>query len=447
MKIGLLLQQIALALVIAAYTGAPSLYARTITGVVKNSESELLEGVLIRAASNESEVSDFVYTTAKGEYILETQLTGDLNLSAQLKGYQAVAINITQENTKVDFTLEKLKEPKSELSVFDASKLDKWTQSAQVRTRECRPVIKPCNIFQDKIVATERIGSESSDAVVFRMDIGPACPAAVKVLLDVADFSDEKNENELRLANLVSNQVKANRTDRFPVVYGSKECKNMLFPEKVEGNMRKLIERAKAYTLLSNLEKLAREKGFRRSYLIWKQANSQKSYEDMLSSIKAKFSEYGDFDKIKLSGTVLISELVWGDLLQLYQELSEDEVPRIFDNLIGQGLLAIQELHDLGISHNDLHFGNFLVRIGDGDDYKEIRVLIHDFGKSEYLNPDDWTTNKILADFKTVSNTVLSMNRLGEEIHSKMKALNTYLASLEEVPKNIYTILHSKWID
>lgn len=111
---------------------------------------------------------------------------------------------------------------------------------------------------------------------------------------------------------------------------------------------------------------------------------------------------------LPLSGAILISELAWGDVEELINRYSSSDelqklfggasIVQMFDEVFVQALHAISVLHSLGVSHNDMHLGNFLIKESKKG---KPRVLIHDFGKS--VDVETWDADLILRDFYTLA--------------------------------------------
>ena len=118
-------------------------------------------------------------------------------------------------------------------------------------------------------------------------------------------------------------------------------------------------------------------------------------------------------ENINLHGSVLVSELAWGDLHALLTSNEEQKEPfnrkwkiPFWKKLIKKILIAI---HHLGFVHDDLHLGNILIanisKNQENNDENNWIPLIHDFGtscsyefKQESLNLDGETKNPYHTD-------------------------------------------------
>jgi hypothetical protein len=288
------------------------------------------------------------------------------------------------------------------MNQFDVSKIFGWDKYTGDSSSTCDDSVKlDCNILNKNTNIITRIGSESSDAVVYKVKIGQ-CNMAAKVLLHVEDGSQKNIQKEIAMAKTVSQQVTKNKTRHFPIVFGSTKCNNIIFPSQVavQNSAQLLIDNAQKY---------------------------QK--------------------KSQLSGEILFSELLWGDVNQLYGLLRKDPaMGSVFDNIIPQTFSAIHELHSLGISHNDLHFGNLLIRVDNTN--MKLDTLIHDFGKSLYINDNGWTNDNILTDLHSINSAIidregLNNSKIGQKMKKMMEIVRSYKRN---VPRNIYEILNTEWL-
>lgn len=287
-----------------------------------------------------------------------------------------------------------------DINIFDVTNVKQWNKIAGVFNERCEKIHLNCNSLTEDMVTVSRIGSESSDAVVYKTVTPNGCEMAAKVLL----FRDEKSKldiaNEIKIAEQVSIYTTTSGTHRFPIMFGAYKCHDIKFPD-VDISQLTIVDQAKHFQ--------KRNGG--------------------------------------LKGYIMFSELLWGDLIQLYEKMrniknNKNDIERVFDIIIPEIFLAIQDLHNLGISHDDLHFGNILLRINPN---MQFDVVIHDFGKSKFI--DSWTQDTILRDFEMIQIQIDSRPRLNETIvGQKMAKMSRIVREFRKnVPTNIYNILYQKW--
>lgn len=91
---------------------ALSTSANTLTGVIKDSEGNPMNGVLVRVTDAQSIVSESVYTNTEGKYVLATILEGSLSVRARLPYFKDVTASVSLEN---EATLDLVMEPMTDL--------------------------------------------------------------------------------------------------------------------------------------------------------------------------------------------------------------------------------------------------------------------------------------------------------------------------------------------
>lgn len=81
--------------------------ANTLSGVIKDSEGNPMNGVLVRVTDAQSIVSESVYTNAQGQYNLVTILEGSLSIRARLPYFKDVMASVTlADQTVQDLVME-----------------------------------------------------------------------------------------------------------------------------------------------------------------------------------------------------------------------------------------------------------------------------------------------------------------------------------------------------
>ena len=188
------------------------------------------------------------------------------------------------------------------------------------------------NICDYEFDVIERIGSESQYGEVFLIHskTNEKLSFVVKLLPIINKNSLETNENEINIAIQASQLVLEGQSKHFLIIYDSKLCSETIFYNS------KLTTKSKKY-----------------------QNNNLKSY-------------------------LLISELALCDLKQYLSIKVIDETEWIY--IIKECTSAIHDMHSkLGVCHNDLHLGNFLILKNEkkNQDYN-YNMLIHDFGKADF---------------------------------------------------------------
>lgn len=171
-----------------------------------------------------------------------------------------------------------------------------------------------------------RIGSESQNGEVY-ITKSRQENFAIKVLPLINKNSFDKNINEITITELASQAVLENRTIHFPIMYGFDLCENTIFYNDT------FTRKSRRY-----------QNGESRSHII--------------------LMELGCCD------------------LKYYMNNNKIESEEL-NYIKTQCRKAISDMHTiLGVCHNDLHLGNFLL-LPCENEYGYI-ILIHDFGNAEF---------------------------------------------------------------
>jgi hypothetical protein len=180
--------------------------------------------------------------------------------------------------------------------------------------------------LDDDLKITNRIGSESQNGEVY-MTKSRQETFAIKVLPLINKNSFDKNINEITITELASQAVLESRTIHFPIMYGFDLCENTIF-----------------YNDTFTRKSMRYQNGESKSHII--------------------LMELGCCD------------------LKYYMKNNKIESEEL-DYIKTQCRKAISDMHSiLGICHNDLHLGNFLL-LPYENHYGYI-ILIHDFGNAEF---------------------------------------------------------------
>jgi hypothetical protein len=245
------------------------------------------------------------------------------------------------------------------------------------------------NFFDDKIQIIERIGSDSGYGEVYKLKITDNFFAG-KIMPILSEKSIEDNQNEIRIAKIVSKEVEEKRSIYFPLVYGSIKCQNTYFNPK-----SKFYEEGIRYSLYFWLcENVYKECSSAQKKRIINEHKNQ-SLNDILN-------KYENFPK-NIFSYVMLSELCFGDLKQFLYYYSKYLSEKSWIKLLYHIFSAIKYLNEkCGILHNDLHTSNILVKLKEKNEKKYYLIpLIHDFGKSELKKSYDlWSLEEKLIDIE-----------------------------------------------
>ena len=198
----------------------------------------------------------------------------------------------------------------------------------------------------------ERIGSESSEAEVYRVEV-KGREYACKVMPIVCAKSFDKNQNEMEIAKKLS------EFPYFPKVFQCGYC------ERTEYNKKSpFLEESYKYFYLEEMCK----------YM--KKAERIRTKERYIRE-----NLFGDMkESVNIGCNILISEIYFSDLRQIATRFKLDE--KDWKNMIIGVLEGIKFLNEeQHILHGDLHCGNILIKID-----KKSTPLISDFGKSQYCD-------------------------------------------------------------
>jgi hypothetical protein len=250
-----------------------------------------------------------------------------------------------------------------------------------------------------------RIGSPSENGQVFRMKCGS--DIALKIMPICYSTSQLENENELRLAKLLSMSVQRGESTHFPMVYASGYCDNV----QLEND--NFLKRYQLLTMANMIKEWSKEDKIKLNDILTMNYETgeydvtaeidltadidrgpgnivgqlREIFQDNINDTHTKLEKImGKFSLPTLPAHILYSELANMDLKQyLGQFRVSDEKYR---EILVQVIKAVKELQSHRIVHNDFHLGNVLVVIQNDS----LLLLIHDFGKSfqrEVLSEED----------------------------------------------------------
>jgi serine/threonine protein kinase len=251
----------------------------------------------------------------------------------------------------------------------------------------------------NKISVVERIGSESSEGEVYRLEL-KGQEFAGKILPITSDKNYEKNENEISIATELSG------SPFFPTVYASSFC------QRTKYNVRsRFYEESYKYFLFEKVcEGMKKSEKTRMKY-------KYKNYS--IEELKSIFP-----NEIDIASHILISEIAFSDMRQIakYYYVSEKNWLRLIINVL-EGIQYLNE--EKSILHGDLHCGNILIKIGETS-----VPLIHDFGKSERCS---FTTmeERITDPQKFIYDLTLHPD-VPEALKEKLEHILNFLSNLKE---------------
>ena len=191
---------------------------------------------------------------------------------------------------------------------------------------------KAGSVTIEDVKIEQRIGSDSRNAVVYEGDVKGRRVAVKCMPLVFGNSWDD----EVRIAQLLSNRALQDLGKPFPIVVGSGKTIIELPPE------------------------------FGNSLAAWQETariNAVKGGSNRRQSLRIMQAQKDRIDNVY--ARYLISELAASDL----QSVRDPSMYR------DQMECALRELHSAGYAHGDAHLGNFLLTPDD-------EVLIHDFGNA-----------------------------------------------------------------
>lgn len=272
------------------------------------------------------------------------------------------------------------------------------------------------------VKVVKRIGSESSEGEVYQIKYKDI-DAALKMMPIVSDNDISKNKNEISVATLASEMVLENRCENFPIVYGSGKCQNSNFYSPI------WKERSLNYACMRKLRQNLPSKT-RQMDALYRSGTSPEN-------VAKRFGvDIGLCNNLETPSDFLISELASSDL-SIWA--SSSHTSKEWKSIIYQCLQTIQFMRkEMGICHNDLHWGNILIKsIADYD-----LALIHDFGKSVPINNENKSDDlvKFISSYTGI-NYKLPLNireffRQSEEDLKNNQGIKEILEKLDEININ-----------
>lgn len=237
-----------------------------------------------------------------------------------------------------------------------------------------------------KIKVKDRIGSESSYAVVYKISLKifknkkqTKVVAASKIIPKLSSDSIDIINNEINIAKILSNAVRKKETKFFPLVYKVCECNNTIYPNINIYNKPEIQDYVfEKYLTEDNKQSV-------RKYMVENNITNDSTISKLIISKLRKQNT-----TINIPSTILISELAWGDLRMYIKNKSTATIPLLTDQIlieiIKDIIRAIIVMQKYNIIHNDLHTGNVLMLFRKINTSFKIIPLVHDFDKSIIVN-------------------------------------------------------------
>lgn len=249
-----------------------------------------------------------------------------------------------------------------------------------------------CNYLfnRDVMIPKNRIGSESSEGEVYRVNYtipsgslkNYEITGAFKILPIMSPESMDKNNTEIIVASSASELVKSGKSKYFPLVYVSGGCNDVTF---YQGS--KFTRPAYSYACMRKIYNTYPDKSRRIAAL----EQQKQSAPEILKRIGDNQNLCTD---VTIPANFIFSELAAEDLDSWAHKR---HTRKAWKEILSGIITGIYDLHsNLGYCHNDLHFGNILItndlspnnKLLSYVTYTEI-PLIHDFGKSVPLDSEN----------------------------------------------------------
>ena len=254
------------------------------------------------------------------------------------------------------------------------------------------------------ITVEKRIGSNSTCAEVYLVNIDKT-QVALKVLPILQKKDEINNIKEIAFATKASSLVLNDKSQFFPIVYGSSICENIKFDDS--SSFKEGSENYSVSKIIDSDNTLTKKE-----------------------KARLKISKCLEYKKnnLKVNANVLFSELAWGDLLQFIKENEVTET--MCDNILFQVFSGINDLQTkLNLVHNDLHLGNILMLFSKIKDEKYLTCLIHDFGKTEEIT--NWTSEYYKEDYIKFIDAFCKSD-MPDIIKEKLSKIEKYLTDYTE---------------
>ena len=213
------------------------------------------------------------------------------------------------------------------------------------------------------------------------------------------------------------------KSEFFPIVYGAGRCndtkffENSAFKEPCSLYSFRVLIRDKF--LDTNIEK-------KKFMLSSRLSKNKKEIINIGRKFTHKINDNDEKIHYKIPSFVLLSEMAWGDLKQFIENYKSSIIENMYNNIIIQVFLGINDLQEkLNVVHNDLHLGNILMLLYEGEKRRNegeketyLTCLIHDFGKSEKISI--WTSENRIEDYAKFTDALLTKPEVPHSIKSRL---------------------------
>lgn len=269
-----------------------------------------------------------------------------------------------------------------------------------------------------------RIGSPSLNGEVYKCSSIFRLFTALKIM-----YLGNESSQEITVATAVSDAVKQQRATRFPIVYSTARCTETGLSDtpfsRVAIRQHRKQELVKLLRLQSNISN-NRIRVIERSLGIT-------DLDDIAAIVEPSDRKRMIMCGMTFTSQVMMSELAFCDINYLITHRSNilRRHKPIFAEIIIQCIDGILELFHLQIAHNDIHFGNFLIRTDSQNPTSNFFVMTHDFGRSE-MNCSDLTN--YIFDCEKLLDCILHVGVFQDEVHQGSLIINA-MQTLKDVPE------------
>lgn len=279
-----------------------------------------------------------------------------------------------------------------------------------------------------------RIGSPSQNGVVYEIKMSEVHHAAMKFMVPAPEAQQEV-QNAVHLSDF----VRTGRLCRFPIVYGSGNC--TLAKVNTSTTFGNLARENYQRTALKELVLAQPDLSPRTRVMLRK--HTAIPIEQLLLLVPAQDHALVEMilTETLFPTAVLISELMFCDVNALV--LHEHEPLRdtnMFAHLVMQIIDGLEELFRARVSHNDIHFGNVLLRVTED---QQLFAVLHDFGTAE-MGCEDYRNyvgdiEKLMANLDTTGRNHSTLAAFPSEIQRTMQMCEQ-VRSMSQLP-SVYRVI------
>ncbi len=238
---------------------------------------------------------------------------------------------------------------------------------------------------------------------------------AMKIFVMHSQDDIRVNNNEIKIAKLLSSLVENGTTPYFPLVVTSGYCENFKYPDHGDRKAKYFKESAFMFGLRKVKKTIIAEKLNRKMESITQ--DEYFKYREVFKEEMDKIDKY----KIGSPGQYMVSELGKADYMTWVDEYTgKDKVDKL-KGFLEDVLMGVHQLQVNGILHGDVHKENILIMNRKHGDI----AVIHDFGKSRIVDPllHSEAFHQQAQDFMTAFSYGLEKLDKNEDIHSVFKCI------------------------